>query len=161
MADLTYNIQTGVLKGQLNGVNINTKAGSGGRAGSKKANAVNSCLANNGLATHIGGSNPKSKHHFGPIPAGKYKLKIHESRSNWIRLIPFKKNIMFGRKGFAIHGRGNIGSHGCLVPEDFSVIKKIKKALQKNKGTTFTLEVKNLWVLSLPTAIACQITGDI
>jgi hypothetical protein len=59
---------------------------------------------------------------------GKYKLVLHESRKNWIRLIPFDQ-AMYGRDGFAIHGRGQRGSDGCIVPTDFLVVLKLCSAL--------------------------------
>ncbi len=61
----------------------------------------------------------------GPLIMGKYKLKTHESKQNWIRLVPFTENNMHGRDGFAIHGRGQRGSDGCIVPTDFSVVQLI------------------------------------
>lgn len=70
---------------------------------------------------------------FGPLPQGTYFLQLHESKANWIRLIPSAGNEMFGRTGFAIHGRGNIGSHGCIVPEDFHVVLYLCKLLKENK----------------------------
>ena len=132
MADLEYNIESRLLKGKIGSHFISAYAGSGGRAGSKVKGAENWWLANNSLATHVGGAKSKGTHNFGPIPRGVYTLKIHESRKNWIRLIPAKGNIMFGRSGFAIHGRGKTGSHGCLVPTDFNVVLRLCKLVKDN-----------------------------
>lgn len=123
--ELTYNLVDERLRGTIDGVRIDVQAGSGGRAGSRVEGAVNWHLQNNPLATHVGGAKSKGTHLFGPIPTGRYTLRVHESRANWIRLIPDQENVMFSRDGFAIHGRGQVGSHGCIVPSDFSVIARL------------------------------------
>ena len=147
MADLTYNIESRMLVGKIEGTHITAQAGSGGRAGSKEKGAENWYLANNSLATHIGGAKSKGTHNFGPIPRGIYTLKLHESRKNWIRLVPAPGNVMFGRAGFAIHGRGKTGSHGCLVPSDFNVVLNLCKLLSENEESgnpPYTLEVVSI-----------------
>ena len=123
-ADLGYNILEQVLVGEIDGVSINAQAGSGGRAGSKTAGAVNPFLANNPYLTHV---KKRGKGAGGALIMGKYSLKTHESRANWIRLIPFEENNMKGRDGFAIHGRGARGSDGCIVPTEFSLVKLLHK----------------------------------
>ncbi len=81
-------------------------------------------LANNPYLTRLKktGHNPG-----GPIVMGKYRLVPHESRPNWIRLVPYSENVMFGRDGFAIHGRGPRGSDGCIVPTDFAIVQQLYK----------------------------------
>lgn len=140
MANFQYNIENRLLTGRLEGTSISVYAGSGGRSGSKVVEE-NLFLANNSLATHIGGEKNQGTHNFGPIPIGIYTLKIHEQRKNWIRLIHNKSNSMYGRNGFAIHGRGSTGSHGCIVPEKFQIILDIIKVLKENPQKTYTLEV--------------------
>lgn len=132
MTDMVYNIETGALKGKIGENHISAFAGSGGRAGSKVEGAVNPFLANNSLATHIGGPKNASTHTFGPIPQGVYALKLHETRKNWIRLNPISGTDTLGRAGFAIHGRGTTGSHGCLVPTDFNVVLHLCKLVEAN-----------------------------
>lgn len=141
--NLKYNIESRLLTGSLENVKIRARAGSGGRAGSKTAKE-NILLANNSLATHIGGASSKGTHNFGPIPRGVYSLRIHESRKNWIRLIPKNTNNMFGRSGFAIHGRGTTGSHGCIVPEKIQTIITIVEILKSNPNKKYTLEVESV-----------------
>ena len=126
--DLTYNIVEGSLTGRLDGLSINARAGSGGRYGSKTKGALNQWLANNPFATHV---KKTTKTPGGPLPLGYYKLVLHEKRKNWIRLVPFTENTMFGRDAFAIHGRGPRGSDGCIVPTDFNVVVDMCKALRK------------------------------
>lgn len=125
--DLRYNIADGHLHGSVGGTRISTYAGSGGRAGSKAAGALNWWLANNPFAVRVKTSNSTPG---GPLPMGQYKLVLHESRQNWIRLIPFDQ-AMYGRDGFAIHGRGQRGSDGCIVPTDFLVVLELCSALDR------------------------------
>lgn len=132
--ELTYNIVAERLVGSIDGVRIDASAGSGGRAGSKVPGATNWQLQNNPLATHVGGAKSRGTDHFGPIPTGTYTLKVHESRPNWIRLVPDAGNVMFGREGFAIHGRGQVGSHGCIVPTEPNVILQLISILRTRES---------------------------
>jgi len=118
--DLTYNIVEELLTGKIDGVWISAHVVSGGRAGTKTRGAVNPFLANNPFAT---GVKLTKKRPGGPLVLGRYRLRTHESRASWIRLLPFAENHMRGRDGFAIHGRGPRGSDGCLVPTDFTVVQ--------------------------------------
>lgn len=131
--DFVYNIVEDLLTGSLDGVTFSASAGSGGRAGSKLKGVVNPLLANNPYATGIKSEGNRAG---GPIVMGKYTMKTHESRKFWIRLIPDAGNNMKGRDGFAIHGRGPIGSHGCIVPTDFNVVEALYKliAAREMKG---------------------------
>ena len=125
--DLTYNIVEHSLSGTIDGVTITAYAVSGGRAGSKTKGAVNPFLANNPYLT---GVKMKDKIPGGPLIMGKYKLRTHESKANWIRLVPFSENNMKNRDGFAIHGRGKRGSDGCIVPTDFNIVKLLHSLLK-------------------------------
>ena len=100
-------------------------AGSGGRSGSKTPGAYNAMLANNPFATGV----HHGTHVYGPLPYGFYYMVPHESKANMIRLNPFSTNSMHGRSGFLIHGRGTIGSHGCIVPPVFDDLLKIYKGV--------------------------------
>lgn len=122
--ELTYNIASGQLSGNIDGERISAYAGSGGRAGTKTNGATNWWLANNPLATRVGLPADKS-HPGGPLPMGIYRVVLHESRHNWLRLVPADSKMMHGRSGMAIHGRGVRGSDGCIVPSDFSVVKRL------------------------------------
>jgi hypothetical protein len=122
--DLVYNIVEQVLSGAIDGVSILAQAGSGGRAGSKTKGAHNIFLANNPFAT---GVKKKGTRPGGPLPMARYLLKTHESKNNWIRLIPIAADakLLGDRDGFAIHGRGKRGSDGCIVPTDFHIVQLI------------------------------------
>lgn len=127
-AHLKYNIVEAMLYGRIEELVINSFAGSGGRAMSKTKGAENWLLSNNWNMTSVKES---ESHPGGPIPRGKYWMVIHESRNNWIRLNPLPGTRMNGRDGMAIHGRGKVGSHGCIVPEDFNVIKSLVAKLKQ------------------------------
>jgi hypothetical protein len=147
-ADLRYNIVECHLTGKIDDLSINAQAGSGGRAGTKTKGALNSWLANNPYATSVKLSN---KTPGGPLPNGYYQLVLHEARNNWIRLVPFQSNVMHGRAGFAIHGRGLRGSDGCIVPTEFNVVVAICKAIKKRNekgGAAPVLEVFSMGDLS-------------
>jgi hypothetical protein len=125
-AQLTYNIVEETLRGICGIAQINCTAGSGGRAGTKSKGAGNWYLQNNALATHI----HHGAHSYGPLPQGYYYMHPHESHAHMVRLDPFASNMMFGRSGFLIHGRGQIGSHGCIVPYNFGDVLKICGAVK-------------------------------
>lgn len=130
--NLTYNIVEGLLLGVIDAVHINAQAVSGGRAGSKLLDVVNPWLANNPYATRV---KKGTKRPGGPLIMGKYWLQCHESRANWLRLIPYPTNAMGNRNGFAIHGRGNRGSDGCIVPTDFNVVLKLYSLVQTREAS--------------------------
>ena len=127
LPDLQYNIAESYLKGRIGTFLVHCYAGSGGRAGTKTTGAFNSLLANNVLASHL----HHGAHTFGPLPQGLYYLVPHEHDPNMVRLEPFPGNYMFGRAAFLIHGRGKIGSHGCIVPFDFKDVVNICRAVSQ------------------------------
>ena len=57
----------------------------------------------------------------------RYELRTHESKNNWIRLLPVAEDaVLLGKRdGFAIHGRGKWGSDGCIVPTDFHIVQAL------------------------------------
>lgn len=141
---LEYRIADQVLEGILGGVKIRILAGCGGRAGSTKTNplanvAQNPCMTD---LKHVKGN--KTARIGGPLPCGLYKMKATQKQVtpkkgttkfiDWIALEPEKSNLMFGRGGFAIHGRGEIGSQGCIVPYSASEFKKLYDCVKSNNG---------------------------
>jgi hypothetical protein len=141
--DLSYNIATGLLRGRIGTASISARAGSGGRAGSKSAGALNWWLANNPLATHVKLPNDKS-HAGGPLPIGKYRVVPHEKHAEMLRLVPLDSRQMHRRSGMLIHGRGPRGSDGCIVPTDFSVVQllcTLVKARQDRGDPAVILQV--------------------
>lgn len=137
--EFTYNIPecrfTGELECDGKKEAFNAYAGSGGRAGSKTAGAVNPYLANNPFATQVKGASSGGEitKIGGPIPIGVYLLRPHETKENWIRILPVDGTTVFGRDGFAIHGRGSNGSIGCIVPSDFHNVVRLYTLLKKRE----------------------------
>lgn len=123
-SDLVFNIVEQRLTGTLDRVIFNDHAVSGGRAGTKLAGAANPFIANNPFATRIKLSPSVPG---GPLPLCRFTLQIHETRQNWIRLLPAPGQNLGGRSGFAIHGRGERGSDGCIVPMNFEVVKQLHR----------------------------------
>lgn len=132
LPELTYNIASGILSGSVDGHSISASAGSGGRAGTKTAGALEWWLANNPFATSVKLPGDKS-HSGGPLPIGLYRLALHETTKNWLRLIPENPMQMQNRDGMAIHGRGKRGSDGCIVPTDFKVVTQLCMLVKKRK----------------------------
>lgn len=124
---LTYNIVEERLYGILGAAFINCAAGSGGRAGTTTKDAENWYLQNNALATHV----HHGAHHFGPLPQGYYYMRPHEHNKHRVRLDPFPSNFMHGRDLFLIHGPGEKGSHGCIVPYDRADVLKVCHAVEE------------------------------
>lgn len=139
--ELVYNIASMRLQGFIDGLEVNVIAYSGGRGGSKIPGAANSMVVNNPFLTGLKFvESKKSKGSVGgALPMGIYSLSLHEKKKNWIRLNPLYVVSMKGRNGFAIHGRGERGSDGCIVPSDFEVVKKLCEIIgernKKNKSS--------------------------
>jgi hypothetical protein len=127
MSVLTYNIAGAFLNGKIGNVMIQGYAGSGGRAGTTTKGAENWYLVNNPLAIGV----HHGAHQYGPLPIGKYSMYPHESANLKVRLDPFPTNVMYGRGSFEIHGHGQIGSHGCIVPQDPHVLYRICHAVKQ------------------------------
>ena len=127
MGVLVYNIADGLLSGKIGNVAIHGYAGSGGRAGTTTKDAENRYLKNNPFATGV----HHGAHQYGPLPMGKYSMYPHEAATLKVRLEPFPGNVMHVRSSFEIHGRGAIGSHGCIVPYDPKVLHLICHAVKK------------------------------
>lgn len=139
--DLTFNILEQRLSGAIDGYIISASAVSGGRAGSKTKGAVNSLLANNPYLTGVKLTKDTPG---GALPIGRYYLKTHEKKENWIRVLPIGTQGNKKRDGFAIHGRGRRGSDGCIVPMDFhnvQLIAKLCKAREIAGGLAPTIAV--------------------
>ena len=147
MTDLTFNIVEQSLVGVIDGTTINARAVSGGRAGSKLASAVNPLLANNPYLTSVKLSDATSG---GTLPLGDYVLKTHESRENWIRVLPAEGSSTGDRSGFAIHGRGRRGSDGCIVPMDFHNVLTIHRLCRAREAAG-----------SAPPTLAVVAIGDV
>lgn len=146
-ANLTYYIFEGVLVGTVGGQPIHIFAESGGGGGSTaKAGPSEPATVNNPYSTGQK-LNPKAGHRGGAIPTGRYTIAkpsaFHSTRG--ARLTPahpahFAK-AAGGRGGFWIHGRGPLGSDGCIVPMVHSQFQTLLDGLNKDGGgTLFVME---------------------
>lgn len=133
--ELSYNIASMRLQGVVDGTDINIIAYSGGRGGSKESGAINNLIANNPFLTGIKLDERKKAQGSvgGALPMGTYVLQLHETKKNWIRLNPINVPNMHERAGFAIHGRGQRGSDGCIVPNDFQIVLKLCELVKARK----------------------------
>jgi len=138
-ASLKYSLFNGVLEGKAGGHDIRVNAWSGEGGGSTKEKPKEFGHGVFGIleTTVKTKGKGKSHQHGGPLPVGKYKIvapKRHPHLGLAARLDPMPGNLMLGRDGFYIHGRGKHGSDGCIVPEtDF---QKIMKAITTSGGGT-------------------------
>ena len=135
--ELEYNVASMRLKGNIDGFAIDTIAYSGGRGGTKTAGAANERIINNPFLSSLKYTKGVKDSIGGPLPSGLYKLMLH-SKANEVKLIPVNVTNTHGRGEFLIHGRGKIGSHGCIVPQNFTIVQKIynsvKERQSKNKA---------------------------
>ena len=138
MADMMYMIKDQILVGTVNGIHFQMNAVSGGRAGSKVPRAVNADVANNPYRTDQK-LNKRKRIVGGPLPCGLYQMEA-ETKKKFarIKLIPASSNLMTGREPytFAIHGRGQRGSDGCIVPLVYPELVNLRNAVQQNGGGT-------------------------
>jgi len=134
---VVFNIATGRLSGKIGDYSFVGFAWSGGRGGSKTVGAVHPVIVNNPFLTtlKLRGDGVDNPNYAGPLPIGTYVMKNHESKPNWIRLLP--------RNPIAMHGRGRRGSDGCIVPVDFTVVQTLSKYVKEyaNAGKEVELEV--------------------
>jgi len=138
---LTYYIFEGILVGQAGGKSFHIFALSGGGGGSKstKPGWVAGGVVNNPYMTGLKERDTKSGHrHGGPLPVGRYTIAKpeanHGGKGRWATLVPDPWNVMMNRAGFAIHGRGQHGSDGCIVPTNPADFQRLMDALEADGG---------------------------
>ena len=115
---------------------IRSRAVSGGRGGSTTSDGV-ALLKNNPFSTKLKATEGKEGSVGGTLPLGIYSMEPYPvartDRANWVRLVPDSRTPQHGRTDFALHGRGKVGSQGCIVPLDGSA-KKIVAAVKAYGG---------------------------
>jgi hypothetical protein len=113
---------------------------------------INWRLANNPWLTGLK-TDPSKGVRGGPLPCGKYSLKVNPNRKSkknpnqvitWIDLIPDSSNFMANRADFAIHGHGEEGSNGCIVPVNPLDLQKLYEAVSKAPGETLSVVAGDL-----------------
>lgn len=115
-ARLVYSISSERLTGFVGNQRVNMWGGSGGRAGSTRVSPI-SGLANNPAASLIqstGAVGSKGHMEGGPIPQGRYAIRLYGGTHGWPQLSPVGHSA-YGRTSFAIHAQGHHGSDGCIV----------------------------------------------
>ena len=132
-ANLTFYITEGLLTGLAAGHMIHIRAVSGGGGGSTKHGG--NADTDNPASTSVKEAGTRRG---GPLPEGRYKIHTPSRRAHLglcAELDPYDKeqaSHMFGRSGFFIHGRGPLGSDGCIVPmESFATVMEY---LVKDRG---------------------------
>lgn len=132
-AKLTYYIFEGVLIGYSGGQNFHIMASSGGGGGSTKHHPDLGGVFHP-YSTGIKTAGKAASHkHGGAIPLGKYVIHKPAKQPHLglaAYLEPDRSNSMMSRGGFYIHGRGQHGSDGCIVP--LSDFKELMDALEKD-----------------------------
>jgi len=143
---LTFYIFEGLLVGRVAGrkVVINCLSGGGGGTISKRGpdepENVNNPYQTSRKATH-------GNRRGGPLPVGPYYIQPPERWGNGLaaRLRPYHPSSLGERSGFLIHGRGRLGSDGCIVPLlDSYSFKKLMEDLANDKGGILMVEDSTL-----------------
>jgi hypothetical protein len=150
VAELTYDAVSRCLSGAIGTASFSMLAESGGGRGRTKGVADTSPMSH--LATtkqHIGADPKHPVRRGGTLPPGKYTCvyvgdhpKFHEcirlnmhSKTRVIRSPFASQPIVHHRDHFYIHGRGALGSDGCLVPLDIPERLRLTHAIKNFKGT--------------------------
>lgn len=151
---LTYDIAKELLYGTVGKEKFHLRAFSGGGRGKAEGAGAGENTLRSRLSTTI-----EDKRHNvrgGPLPPGAYVCEyvahhstyhecIHLKGSESSRAIfsPFARlPIWHGRPkdgDFYVHGRGDKGSDGCIVPEIPAERKRLNAALKKNPGTVLSV----------------------
>jgi Protein of unknown function (DUF2778) len=141
-ANLTYYIFEGVLVGTVGGEQIHILALSGGGGATRrKEGPTDPNAVNNPYRT---GQVKVGNARGGPIPLGRYDIrKPAPWHKGWAaRLDPVDPRGFLaatGRGGFLIHGRGPLGSDGCIVPLVPSQFQALMHGLEKDDGGALTV----------------------
>lgn len=146
---LTYSIAREWLQGSVGSENFSIHAWSGGRRGTKTSGADEHSYASyNVFRKEQGGVSG------GPLPPGLYLCSYATDGpgGQTIRLEPtvtalFQMDAQlnvrtYNRSGMYIHGRGPIGSQGCIVVENEADRQRLNKAV-KNCPDTVVLRVSD------------------
>jgi hypothetical protein len=133
-SELTYYVFEGVLAGILNGTSVSISAVSGGGGGSK-VHPPNAAM-NNPYMYSLKEVKGRAGLRGGPIPLGRFKIATpapHGHLGLAARLTP-ETPMPNHRGGFFIHGRGPLGSDGCIVPMAAHDFQKIMQGLKLTHG---------------------------
>jgi len=136
-ARLVYSLWDGMLVGTVGGRPLSMRALSGGGGGSTRK-ATDPFAVNNPVTTDQAAQRSKGIR-GGPIPPGEYTILVPaKSPAGHViaALIPRYKTE---RSGFQIHGRGPLGSDGCIVPLEAAQFSDLIARLTRDSGGILTV----------------------
>jgi hypothetical protein len=146
---LTCDIAKELLYGTVGKEKFHIKAYSGGGRGKAEGHAPGENTLRSHLSTTKEGEGTGVR--GGPIPPGDYRcvyLAHHlpfkgpvirlsaEPNARAIHTVFASMPIVHHRGGFYIHGRGELGSDGCIVPEIPTERLRLNNAVKKEHGGT-------------------------
>lgn len=134
-ARLTYSLYQGVLTGTAGGRSIEMKAYSGGGGGSTRS-ASDPFAVNNPVVTEQKQRGRTVR--GGPIPVGEYIILPPATWHGSLAAVLVPRASM-KRSGFMIHGRGPLGSDGCIVPTDNTQFRELMERLKQDGGGVLTV----------------------
>lgn len=146
---INYDVSAAALFGRIGGWEFRADAASGGGRGSTNKKVPQQTLKSHLATTRtIKTGAHQYQQRGGPLPPGLYLcryLQAHTTFGECLRLemsegareirTPFASApIAHGRDGFYIHGRGEMGSDGCIVPMDPAFRRKLNHAVRDFDG---------------------------
>jgi hypothetical protein len=131
-ARLTYALWEGLLTGTAGGRPVHIRALSGGGGGSTKS-ASDPFAVNNPTVTEQK-ENRRRQLRGGPIPVGTYVVHPPAAWSGGSIAAVLTPRYRTNRDGFLIHGRGPLGSDGCIVPLDQAEFTDLMNRLRRDGG---------------------------
>ncbi len=151
---LTYDIAKELLYGKVGKHRFHMRAFSGGGRGKKAKYGPGEQTLTSRLSTTIADDDHGVR--GGPLPPGEYLCtyvahhsKFHECihlkttlSSRYIASPVARFPIWHGRPkdgDFYVHGRGKLGSDGCIVPEIEAERLRLNRAVKQNSGTKLTV----------------------
>jgi len=156
-AILTYNVPIEMLSGKIGDHSFHIKAYSGGGRGS-----VHVMQWDRSLNSRFANTKQKGSHRGGTIPSGHYLChyiahhpKFHECI--WLERCtdalainsPFSAHAIPHHRGndFFIHGRGEHGSDGCIVPENGKLRLALNQSIKHFSGKVYVHVVGTAYLL--------------
>ena len=146
---LVYDIAKELLYGTVGREKFHLKAYSGGGRGKAEGYGPGENSLTSRLSTTKEDEDGRIR--GGPIPPGDYRCLylahhppfkgpvIHllpEANARAIHTVLASMPIPHGRGRFFIHGRGELGSDGCIVPDIPTERMRLNKAIKTHNGTT-------------------------
>jgi hypothetical protein len=134
--NLTYYIYEGWLIASSATETMEMAASSGGRGGSTLGTKVETPEANNPYVVEKKWlkQNGRTIQHGGPLPPGVYKVHPPIDSQKLGRCALLEPQFPTRRTGLYLHGPGQQGSQGCLVPHEKTGFSRLIDALDNDGG---------------------------